>query len=208
MCVGDLKADLTKLSCCPEYRTSFPCYQLWAVFFYLCLKGSCISFRLLNTRGLVLKRRTTVAEYRAWSPGEFRTLKTCLVFVLKGLDSILLNKSYNCSFCFLLFLLLQELDMNEGDLGVCLVSLLKQSHEETCSPFLKQSWISSSKEPFSTDEYSISSTPGPRCYYGEAEQTLFCTQEAQLLFFVKLISIYLGNLSSLLSTRTQTHLES
>lgn len=110
-------------------------------FFYLCLKGLCISFRLLNTRGLVLKSKTTVVEYRARSPGEFRTLKTCLVFVLKGLDSIFLNKSCNCSLCFVMFFfLLRELDMNEGDLRVCLVSPLKQSHEGTCPPFLEQSW--------------------------------------------------------------------
>lgn len=74
-----------------------------SIFFYLCLKGSCISFRLLNTRGLVLKSRSTVVKYRAWSSGEFRTLKTYLVFVLKGLDSILLNKSYSYSFCFMMF---------------------------------------------------------------------------------------------------------
>lgn len=101
-------------------------------------------------------------EYRAWSPGEFRTLKTCLAFVLKGLNSILLKKSCNCSFCFMLVFLLRELDMNEGDSRLCLVSLLKQSYEGTWSPFLKQRWISSSKEPFGTNEYSISSTPGPR----------------------------------------------
>lgn len=155
---------------------------------------------------MVLKSKTTVVEYRAWSPGEFRTLKTRLVFVLKGFDSILLNKSYNCSFCFMLFFLLRELDMNEGDLRVCLVSLLKQSHEGTCSPFLKKSWISSSKEPFSTNEHSISSTPGPRCYHGEDEQTLFCLQEAQLLFFINLIFHLLWQLYPVCCLWGQSHI--
>lgn len=155
MCIGNLNVDLTKLSCCPEYWARFIFYQLLVFFFfYLCLKGLCISFRLLNTRGLVLKSKTTVVEYRARSPGEFRTLKTCLVFVLKGLDSIFLNKSCNCSLCFVMFFfLLRELDMNEGDLRVCLVSPLKQSHEGTCPPFLKQSRISSWEEPFSTNTH-------------------------------------------------------
>lgn len=107
-------------------------------FFYLYLKGSCIFFVLVNTRGLVLKSKTTVVEYTAQSPREFKTLKTCLVFVLKGLDSIFLNKSCNCSFCFMLLFLLQESDMNEGDLRACLVSPLKQSFEGICSPFFKK----------------------------------------------------------------------
>lgn len=77
--------------------------------------------------------------------------------------------------------------MNEGDLSICLVSHLKQSHEGTCSPFQKESGVS-----FSTKEY-ISSTPWMRSYHRETEQTLFGTQEAQLSFVVKLISIYLGN---------------
>lgn len=77
--------------------------------------------------------------------------------------------------------------MNEGDLSIFLVSRLKQSHEGTCSSFQKESRVS-----FSTNEYNISSTPRTRCYPRETEQTLFGTQEAQLSFFVKLISIYLG----------------
>lgn len=83
---------------------------------------------------------------------------------------------------------MQELDMNEGDLSICLVSRLKQSHEGTCSPFQKVSRVN-----FSINEYIISSTPWMRCYHRETEQTLFGTQEAQLSFFVKFISIYLGN---------------
>lgn len=83
--------------------------------------------------------------------------------------------------------------MNEGDLRVCLVSPLKQSHEGTCPSFLKQSRVSSWKEPFSTNAHGISSSPKPRCCHGGTEHTFFCTQEAQLLFFTKLISIYLVN---------------
>lgn len=136
---------LQKLSCCPEYWKSIPfcqllvgCFFVFCFLFYLYLKGSCIFFVLVNTRGLVLKSKTTVVEYTAQSPREFKTLKTCLVFVLKGLDSIFLNKSCNCSFCFMLLFLLQESDMNEGDLRACLVSPLKQSFEGICSPFFKK----------------------------------------------------------------------
>lgn len=77
--------------------------------------------------------------------------------------------------------------MNERDLSICLVSRLKQSHEGTCSSFQKESGVS-----FSTNKYNISSIPQMRCYHRETEQTLFGTQEAQLSFFVKLSSIYLG----------------
>lgn len=122
---SSVPAQNTRLAFC-----AISCEQV----FYLCLKGSCISFRLWNIRGLVLKSKTTVVEYRAWSPGEFRTLKTCLVFVLKGLDSILLNKSYNCSFCFMLFFLLQELDMNEGDLRVCLYAFWSKAMRGLAHP--------------------------------------------------------------------------
>lgn len=34
-CIRDLNIDLTELWCCPEYQTSFPCYQLWAGFLSL-----------------------------------------------------------------------------------------------------------------------------------------------------------------------------
>lgn len=83
--------------------------------------------------------------------------------------------------------------MNEGDLRVCLVSPLKQSHEGTCPPFLEQSRISSWKEPFSTNTHPYLVAQNLGAALGELSKPLNCTQEAQLLFFTKLISIYLVN---------------